>query len=84
MEHIKGKSGHLASFFMSVFCAQKNVPFMHCHDISHESMRYVNSAVKEFDAQLDLFIATLRDIQYRPEKMLERARKQFLHCNRIS
>lgn len=77
LEHIKGKSGHLASFFMSVFCAQKNVPFMHCHDISHESMRYVNSAVKEFDAQLDLFIATLRDIQYRPEKMLERARRNF-------
>lgn len=23
LEHIKGKSGHLASFFMSVFCAQK-------------------------------------------------------------
>ena len=77
LEHIKGKSGHLASFFMSVFCAQKNVPFMHCHDISHESMRYVMSAVKEFDAQLDLFIATLRDIQYRPERMLERARSNF-------
>lgn len=50
---------------------------MHCHDISHESMRYVTTAIKEFDAQIDLFIATLRDIQYRPEHMLERARSNF-------
>lgn len=77
LEHIKGKSGHLASFFMSVFCAQKNVPFMHCHDVSHESMRYLGNAIKEFDAQIDLFVATLRNIQYRPERMLERARSNF-------
>ena len=77
LEHIKGKSGHFASFFMAVFCAQKNVPFMHCRDIANESMRFLPTALSEFDATLDLFLATMRDIKYKPERMLDRARSNY-------
>ena len=77
LEHIKGKAAHLEAFFVSIFSAQKNVPYMHCRDISSESLRFFWTAMQEFEADLDLMNVTLHDLKINAEHMIESAKRNF-------
>lgn len=77
LEHVRAKSGHLEAFYVSLCTAMKNVPYMHCRDISTESVRYFWTAMTEFLQDADLLNASLREMKVHKEHMVESARRNF-------
>lgn len=77
LEHVKSKAAHLEAFFVSCFGALKNVPYMHCRDVSTESVRYFWTAMHEFIAEIDLLKVTLKDLKINKERMLQSAKSNF-------
>ena len=77
LEHVRAKSGHLEAFYVSLCTGMKNVPYMHCRDISTESVRYFWTAMTEFLHDADLLNASLRDMKVHNEHMVESARRNF-------
>ena len=77
LEHVKSKAAHLEAFFVSCFGALKNVPYMHCRDVSTESVRYFWTAMHDFIAEIDLLKVTLKDLKINKERMLQSAKSNF-------
>lgn len=77
LEHVRAKSGHLEAFYVSLCTGMKNVPYMHCRDISTESIRYFWTAMTEFLQDADLLNASLREMKVHKEHMVESARRNF-------
>lgn len=77
LEHVRAKSGHLEAFYVSLCTGMKNVPYMHCRDISTESVRYFWTAMTEFLHDVDLLNASLREMKVHKEHMVENARRNF-------
>ena len=77
LEHVRAKSGHLEAFYVSLCTGMKNVPYMHCRDISTESVRYFWTAMTEFLHDADLLNASLREMKVHKEHMVESARRNF-------
>ena len=77
LEHVRAKSGHLEAFYVSLCTGMKNVPYMHCRDISTESVRYFWTAMTEFLQDADLLNASLREMKVHKEHMVESARRNF-------
>ena len=77
LEHVRAKSGHLEAFYVSLCTGMKNVPYMHCRDISTESVRYFWTAMTEFLHDTDLLNASLREMKVHKEHMIESARRNF-------
>ena len=77
LEHVRAKSGHLEAFYVSLCTGMKNVPYMHCRDISTESVRYFWTAMTEFLHDTDLLNASLREMKVHKEHMVESARRNF-------
>ena len=77
LEHTKAKAAHLEGFYIGALNCMKNVPFMHCRDLGVESVHYVDQALDEFSAQIDLVRATLRNLTVNTDRMLEAARHNF-------
>lgn len=77
LEHVRAKSGHLEAFYVSLCTGMKNVPYMHCRDISTESVRYFWTAMTEFLHDVDLLNASLREMKVHKEHMVESARRNF-------
>ena len=77
LEHVKSKASHLEAYFISCWGAMKNVPYMHCRDISTETIRYLWTAFHEFNAELDLLAVTYPGIKVNKSRMVESAKKNF-------
>lgn len=77
LEHVRAKSGHLEAFYVSLCTGMKNVPYMHCRDISTESVRYFWTAMTEFLHDADLLNASLREMKVHKGHMVESARRNF-------
>lgn len=77
LEHVKGKAAHLEAFFISVFSVLKNIPFTHCRDSSTEAMRFVWTAMKEFEADIALMNVTIKTLTLKRERMIENAIGNF-------
>ena len=77
LEHVRAKSGHMEAFYVSLCTGMKNVPYMHCRDISTESVRYFWTAMTEFLQDADLLNASLREMKVHKEHMVESARRNF-------
>ena len=77
LEHVRAKSGHLEAFYVSLCTGMKNVPYMHCRDISTESVRYFWTAMTEFLHDADLLNTSLREMKVHKEHMVESARRNF-------
>ena len=77
LEHVRAKSGHLEAFYVSLCTGMKNVRYMHCRDISTESVRYFWTAMTEFLQDADLLNASLREMKVHKEHMVESARRNF-------
>lgn len=71
LECCKGKAAHMEAFFVSVFGALKNIPFTHCRDSSTEAMRFVWTALQEFEADLALLNVTVNTLSLKKERMLQ-------------
>jgi argininosuccinate lyase len=77
LEHVKGKAAHLEAFFVSVFSVLKNIPFTHCRDSSTEAMRFVWTALQEFEADLALMNVTIKTLTVKKDRMLQNAIGNF-------
>lgn len=77
LEHVRAKSAHLEAFYVSLCTGMKNVPYMHCRDISTESMRYFWTGMTEFIHDTDLLKVSLRNVKINKDRMLSAARKNF-------
>ena len=73
----QAKAAHLEASFVSIYSGFKNVPYMHCRDISTESVRYFWTAMQEFEASIELLKVTLSGIKVNADRMLENARSNF-------
>ncbi len=73
LECCKGKAAHMEAFFVSVFGALKNIPFTHCRDSSTEAMRFVWTALQEFEADLELMNVTVKTLILKKDRMLQAA-----------
>lgn len=77
LEHVRAKAGHLEAFYVSLCTAMKNVPYMHCRDVSSESVRYFWTAMTEFLQDADLLNVAIFDMKINKDRMLECARRNF-------
>ena len=55
IEHIKAKSGHILGSLISNLSVQKNLNFMHCRDMSVESVEPIWNALKETTGIMEEF-----------------------------
>ena len=77
LECCKGKAAHMEAFFVSVFSSLKNIPFTHCRDSSTEAMRFVWTALQEFEADLALLNVTIKTLTLKKERMLQAAVQNY-------
>lgn len=77
LEHVRAKAAHQEAFYVSICTGMKNVPYMHCRDISSESMRYFWTAMTEFMQDTDLLNVSIKDIKVNKERMIDCARRNF-------
>lgn len=73
LECCKAKAAHLEGFFVSVFSSLKNIPFTHCRDSSTEAMRFVWTALNEFEALIALLDVTVKTLTLKKDRMLQAA-----------
>ncbi|WHH58211.1 argininosuccinate lyase [Petroclostridium sp. X23] len=76
LEHIKSKTSHLLSAYVSIFTCMKGIPYGHCRDLAAESIRLFWDASAQMEAILELLNATLKTMRIRQETMKSRA-----NCN---
>lgn len=84
LEHIKAKAAHLEGIFVSSFSALKNTPYTHARDISTEAVKYYWTALAETEADLALANVTVRTLQVKKKRMLQRARENFCSVTELA
>ncbi|WHH58224.1 argininosuccinate lyase [Petroclostridium sp. X23] len=77
LEHIKAKTSHLLSSFVSIFCCLKNVLYSHCRDISSEAPREFWDGVEQFEIILELLNETINHLSVNKENMKTKVNKNF-------
>ena len=77
IEHIKAKSGHILGSLISNLSVQKNLNFMHCRDMSVESVEPIWNALKETTGIIILTKATIKRVKVKKSVMLDRVYKNF-------
>jgi argininosuccinate lyase len=77
LEHIKSKAGHLLGALVSTLAVQKNVNFMHCRDISTESVSPLWEALNQAEAVLQLSRITVVGFRVDEARLLQRAAQDF-------
>jgi argininosuccinate lyase len=84
LEHIKAKAGHLLGALVAALAIQKNVNFMHCRDISTESVAPLWEAVGQAEAVLRVARRTLAGLTVRREAMRRRAAEDFCTATELA
>ena len=77
LEHIKAKAGHLIGALTSSLTVQKGINFMHCRDMTHESVDPLWESLTEAEVMVTLMRITIAGIQIDDELMLRRAAEDF-------
>lgn len=77
LEHIKGKTSHLLSAYVSVFTCTKGIPYGHCRDLGSECIHLYWDASYQIEAILELLIETLRTMKFKTETMKSRADQNY-------
>ena len=77
LEHIKAKAGHLIGALTSSLTVQKGLNFMHCRDMSHESVEPLWDALTQAEAMITLTRITVAGLEIDKELMLKRAAEDF-------
>jgi len=77
IEHIKAKASHILGSLMSNLSVQKNINFMHCRDISVESVEPIWNALKETTGMIILTKTTIKSLKVKKSVMLDRVYKNF-------
>ena len=77
VEHIKAKSGHILGSLISNLSVQKNLNFMHCRDMSVESVEPIWNALKETTGMMILTKATIKRVKVKKPVMIDRVYKNF-------
>lgn len=77
LEHVKAKTSHLLSAFVSIFTCMKGIPFGHCRDIGGESIHLFWDATSQMEAILELLNSTLKSIKIKQNNMELRANTNF-------
>jgi argininosuccinate lyase len=77
LEHIKAKAGHLIGSLMSSLTVQKGLNFMHCRDMSHESVDPLWESLTEAEVMITLMRITVAGVQIDGDLMLKRAAEDF-------
>lgn len=83
LEHVKSKTAHLLSAFVSVFGVLKGIPFGHCRDISECFTMFWESA-RQLEVILELLNVTLNTLKIKKSGMEEKARKNFCSVTEIA
>jgi argininosuccinate lyase len=69
LEHIKAKTSHLLSGFVSIFTCMKGIPYGHCRDLGGESIKMYWESCTQVDAILELLNGTLSSLKIKKDKM---------------
>lgn len=77
LEHIKAKAGHLIGALTSSLTVQKGINFMHCRDMTHESVDPMWDALTEAEVMIKLTRITVAGLKINRELMLKRAAEDF-------
>ncbi len=77
LEHIKAKAGHLIGALVSTLTIQKGLNFMHCRDVSYESIVPIWDAFDQSEAMIHLTRRSLIGLQIDKELMLKKASEDF-------
>ena len=77
LEHIKAKAGHLIGSLTSSLTVQKGINFMHCRDMTHESVDPLWESLTEAEVMVTLMRITVAGIQIDDQLMLKRASEDF-------
>ncbi len=77
LEHIKAKVGHLTGALISTLTIQKGLNFMHCRDVSFESVAPIWDAFDQSEAMIQLMRRSLIGIQIDKKLMLKKASEDF-------
>lgn len=77
LEHIKGKTSHLLSAYVSVFTCTKGIPYGHSRDLAGESIHLFWDASYQMEAILELLNETLKTMKFKKENMKSRADKNY-------
>ena len=83
LEHIKAKTAHLLSAFVSVFGTLKSASFGHSREISESFTMFWESA-RQLEIILELLNATLETLKVKKEGMEDKARKNFCVVTEIA
>lgn len=77
LEHVKAKTSHLLSAYVSIFSCMKGIPYGHCRDLASESIRLFWDASLQMEAILELLNSTLKTIKIKQENMKSHADINF-------
>jgi len=77
LEHVKSKTSHLLSGFVSIFTCMKGIPYGHCRDLSGESIRLFWDVTTQMEAILELLNSTLKTIKINKKNMEIRVNINF-------
>ncbi|MGI6129396.1 MAG: argininosuccinate lyase [bacterium] len=77
LEHVKSKTSHLLSAYVSVFSCLKGVPYGHCRDVAGESVGLFWEACSQLEAILQLLNATIQTMKINTENMGFKANRNY-------
>lgn len=83
LEHIRAKTSHLLSGFVSVFGTLKGAHFGHSREVSETFTMFWESA-RQLEIILELLNATLETLKVKKEGMEDKARKNFCVVTEIA
>ena len=77
LEHIKAKAAHLIGALTASLTVQKGLNFMHCRDMSHESVDPMWDALTQAEVMITLMRVTVVGLEIDKDLMLKRAAEDF-------
>lgn len=77
LEHIKGKTSHLLSAYVSIFGCTKGISYSHCRDLAGEGIHLFWDASFQIEAILELLNATLKTMKIKIDKMKSRVNRNY-------
>ncbi len=77
IEHLKAKAAHPIGALMGALAALKTSPFTHGREVANESVAGFAEAARQIEATLALADAVVRGLRFRPEAMLDDARRNY-------
>ena len=77
LEHIKGKTSHLLSAYVSIFSCAKGISYGHCRDLSGEGFHLFWDACYQMEAIIELLSETIRTMKIKIDNMKSRVNRNY-------